>query len=625
MGRIVSCLWLACAAAGAQLEPIAQDLWLHRDAANVYVVRNGPRAILIDLGGGGVFDALPAAGIRQVEAIYLTHRDRDQWHGFARAVERGVPIYAPGLDPDRFGYTSASIRRYWSEFFPVRASRFIYSVAARETDAVRAEVLDGAELKNPVAPLRALATPGHTNDHVAYLANVHGRKVAFTGDAIFARGKVWQGFQLDWDHWRGTGQEAAFQSLLKLREQRPEMLAPSHGEVMREGVEETLLITAGRLWEAARLKSFELFALTRTPPLPPSRELPRLESFEAPRGKGTVKVERLSRHLWLADNNYFLLADDGACFAVDNRLPPALWKPVLERIGARRVDYLFVSHLHADHLGEIPALKRLHGFQVLAVAPLADLLEHPGAYWHPYANFDGIKPDRILRDGEQFEWKGYRFRAFHAPGQTWFHSFLETTVDGHRAVFSGDSFYPVGGWDIAKATGGWSGLNRGFPLYHSASARLMLAIRPEWVLAEHAKPFAFAAAEWNARIEWGERTARVLDSLSPSGQHLFDFNPHVFSVYPLISTAPQGQVEFRVANPFDEPLRAAWRVSETPGVEVQPASGELTAPAKSTAAQALRFRVRAPGRSVVPIGVTARGQDYGQPAFFLVDTAAAPR
>ena len=42
----------------------------------------------------------------------------------------------------------------------------------------------------------------------------------FTGDLIHSRGKVWQGYQLDWDHWRGLGHEAEFQSLLRIKDEQ---------------------------------------------------------------------------------------------------------------------------------------------------------------------------------------------------------------------------------------------------------------------------------------------------------------------------------------------------------------------------------------------------------------------
>lgn len=599
-------------------ERIADNVYRHRDSANVYVLQNGTSAVLIDLGTGLVFDTLDELGIERVEAIYLTHRDRDQWSGFREAERRNIPIYAPAIDPNRAGYTSESIRRYWSENFPVPNSRFIFSMVTQPTDYPKAIVVDDATLGNSVTTLRAVATPGHTNDHIAYIAQMDGDKIAFTGDLIYSRGKVWQGFQLDWDHWRGLGHEAAFRSLLRIKDEGPDLVAPSHGELMRDNIEETLMITADSVWQAGKLKNFELFAINGKPPILRTQPLRRLETIELPGLKLTL--ERLSRHLWVAGNNYFLVANDGSCFAVDNNLAPEQWDPILERIGVTKVDYLWVTHLHSDHTRHLPALRERFGMKLVTVRELADLLEKPHAYLHPFADFAGAKPDVVLRDREEIEWKSYRLIAHFAPGQTYFHGFLETVIDGHRAVFSGDSFYPVREWDRANGTGGWSGLNRGFPSYHARSAKLMVDIHPDWVLAEHRRPFLFSVDEWRHRIDWAGQAEAALDALSPSGNHRFDYNPHVFGVYPLISH--RGPIELRIENPFDEPMSVEFAIRPGKPVAVEPSQGKLVVPARSTGVQKLNYQpAGAPtsGRHAIPIEITARGQYFGEACYFLVD------
>ena len=599
-------------------EQIEENLFVHRDSANVYILRDGTNAILIDLGTGSVFGVLENLGIERVEAIYLTHGDRDQWSGFEEAVQRDIPIYVPATDPNHKGYTRESIQRYWSRSFPVPNSFFVFSMVTRETDYPQAVVVDGAKLENSVATLRAVATPGHTKDHIAYIAEVSGKKIAFTGDLIHSPGKVWQGFQLDWDHWRGLGHEAAFGSLLRIKDERPDLIAPSHGELLRDNIEEKLMFTADRVWQAGKLKDFELFAMTQDPPILETKPLRQLEKIEVSGFR--FPLERLSRHLWVLGNNYFLVADDGSCFAIDNDLAPELWDPILERIGVKKVDYIWVTHLHSDHTRQLPALRQRFGMKLVTVREMADLLEKPQAYLHPYANFDGAAPDLVLADREEIEWKGYRLIAHFAPGQTYFHGFLETVIDGHRVVFSGDSFQPVKGWDLANGTGGWSGLNRGFPSYHARSARLMIDIHPDWVLAEHQRPFYFNEQEWRYRIDWAEQAEAALDALSPSGNHRYDFNPHVFGVYPLISSA--GPVELRIENPFHRPMAVEFTVRAISPLVVSPAQGKITVPANSTGAVTLDYTVEgAPpsGRLVVPIDITARGQYLGEACYFLVD------
>jgi glyoxylase-like metal-dependent hydrolase (beta-lactamase superfamily II) len=585
----------------ATLEPLLDNLFVYRDAANVYVVRAGDRAVLIDFASGGVLDGLASIGVRHVDAVYLTHRDRDQWFGFGKAAARHIPIHASG----------APLADYWRKFFPAPDGAAVYSMVAPDESYATFDVAAGTKIQTPVGALSVVATPGHTRDQVAYAATIDGKKVVFSGDAIYARGQVWQGYQLDWDHWRGRGYEAATASLLKLRDLDAAVLAPSHGATQRSGIEETLAITAGRLWRAAELKNFDLYALTRTPPLSPSKPLARMETTHV----GSLRLERLSTHLWMAGNNYFLLDGSGACFAVDNNLDPADWAPILAHIGARSVERIWVTHLHVDHVLRLPELQARYGTELVTVKPLADLLERPTAYWHPFSRFDGVRPDRVLQDGEEFTWRGHRMRAFHAPGQTWFHAFLETTIDGHCAVFSGDTFQGVGLWDIANATGGWSGFNRGFPSYHAASARLLRKIAPEWVLAAHERPFEFRDEEWDMRVRWANEAARTLDDLSPSGRHQFDFNPHAISVYPLIGKwDAQGQhVELHISNPLDVPLEVRWS---------RPVNGSITVAPHSEGVAPLSIRVPQPppgARAAVTIDIKVQGQYLGPAVFFLID------
>jgi len=585
----------------AQLEGLLDNLFVYRDAANVYVIRSGQRAVLIDLAGGGVLDRLETIGVRQVDGVYLTHRDRDQWFGFQKAAARGIPIHAPGQ----------AVADYWRKFFPAPNGSIEYSIMAPDESAAMFDVRPGDRVRTAVGLLEAAAAPGHTRDHVAYHITVDGRKIVFSGDAIYARGKVWQGYQLDWDHWRGQGYEAAASSLLRLRDLRPDLLAPSHGEPQREGIEETLAITAGRLWRAAELKNFDLYALERAAGLAASTPLKRLERVRV----GRLLAERLSPHLWMCGNNYFLLDDSGACFAIDNNLDPADWPALLSRIGARHVEKIWVTHLHVDHVLRLPELKARYGAALITLRPLADLLEHPRAYWHPWSDFDGVHPDLVLDDGAEFSWGGYRMRAYHAPGQTWFHAFLETVIDGHKAVFSGDTFQGAGLWDIANGTGGWSGFNRGFPSYHARSVRLMRQIAPQWVLAEHERPFEFRPEEWDLRVRWAEQAARALDELSPSGCHLLDFNPHVISMYPLIGRwSAEGQrVELRITNPLEVPLEAAWS---------GPASGSLRVAPRATISAPLLIQVPEPppaSRIPVTLDITLQGRYLGPAVFFLVE------
>jgi len=56
--------------------PVAPGIFRWADTCNVYAIKDGSAAILIDLGDGSVLDALPQIGVSEVEwvsSVRLTH------------------------------------------------------------------------------------------------------------------------------------------------------------------------------------------------------------------------------------------------------------------------------------------------------------------------------------------------------------------------------------------------------------------------------------------------------------------------------------------------------------------------------------------------------------------------
>src|SRR6185295_3468281 len=72
------------------------------------------------------------------------------------------------------------------------------------------------------------------------------------------------------------------------------------------------------------------------------------------------RLLRVSKHLWLWNNSYFLVSDDGATMMVDcqGTLPPAVGKQYAEAIG-RPIEVVRVTHIHSDHVEGIEPLRAL--------------------------------------------------------------------------------------------------------------------------------------------------------------------------------------------------------------------------------------------------------------------------
>jgi hypothetical protein len=155
----------------------------------------------------------------------------------------------------------------------------------------------------------------------------------------------------------------------------------------------------------------------------------------------------------------------------------------------------------------------------------------------PFLDERPIKFTKELKDGDTVTWGGYTFKFHHLPGQSWFTSGIEATIDGKRCVFTADNFFHQ---DQFSGSGGWMGLNRSSPAVYGTSAKKVLDIAPEWILAEHGGPYVFDKEDYRRRLRWGEAAAKACDALSISGDHLRDWTPHRVTVEPVVQAAKPG-------------------------------------------------------------------------------------
>ena len=90
------------------MDKLSDSVYRFVDSCNVYVVRSGREAVLIDFGCGDVLDKLPRSGWRRFRRSF-THHHRDQVQGLPRAVEQGIPIWVPSAEQDLF----AKVDEHW--------------------------------------------------------------------------------------------------------------------------------------------------------------------------------------------------------------------------------------------------------------------------------------------------------------------------------------------------------------------------------------------------------------------------------------------------------------------------------------------------------------------------------
>src|SRR5437868_5633535 len=78
------------------------DLYVWTDTCNVYVVKDGDAALLIDLGDGSVLDHLSQIGVKTVDWVLFTHHHREQCQGTPKLEGKGTKVAGPAAERDLF-------------------------------------------------------------------------------------------------------------------------------------------------------------------------------------------------------------------------------------------------------------------------------------------------------------------------------------------------------------------------------------------------------------------------------------------------------------------------------------------------------------------------------------------
>jgi glyoxylase-like metal-dependent hydrolase (beta-lactamase superfamily II) len=523
-------------------DKFAEGIYRTRVAPHSYAVVDGERALLIDATAAP--DTLLELGVKTVEMVLLTHHHRDAVAHAADYCTAGIAVHAPKesaewLKPDL-------VARFWKESLPLRNSRTAYFVAPEGIQGITYTITDGAQFKLGPWSITAVAAPGHSRDHHAFLCQrsepANSPRYLFSGDALAQPGRLWTPFTTDWDHWTDAGLKPAAESLRKLAKLEPAVLCPAHGDVIADKPSTALNDTAALVEEAAFMKSFERYTKERLGDPPFYKFLVPQEQIAS---GGDKPWARLSEHLWITGNTYVLKSTTGDGFLVldpwGQRSADQIEKlRKNERLGD--IEVVAFSHAHYDHFDGIYVLNGRDRCQIWALDRVALPLKDPLRIRAPFLDARPIAFTKELASGETASWGGYSFRFHHLPGQSWFTSGIETTIDGHRCVFTADNFFHQ---DQFSGSGGWMGLNRSTPAVYGASAKLVLNIAPEWVLAEHGGPYVFSAEDYRRRVRWGEAAGKAADALCLSGDHRRDWTPHRVTIEPMMQTVKPGK-EFSI-------------------------------------------------------------------------------
>lgn len=483
--------------------------------------------------------------------VLMTHLRRDLTE-FARAATRGGGAVAAPASVAAFLENPAL---HWDAWWLKRFDYYDQQVTRLPVEplAVTQAVKEGDTISDTHGlNIRVIETPGHTREGVTYLTELGGKKVGFSGELILAGGRVpdLYSFQeaipeakIGGYHGYGGRLGQLIRSLEKLAAEKPDILVPVRGDLILEPQKDIeILITRVRKIYANYLSTNALNWYFKEERLTTAGRLVLGETAE-------VELMDYSEHIDLPDwckhlgTTKLLLADDGAGFVLDcgGKGPLDDLKKALAAGIMTRVEGIFVTHTHNDHTAAVAEAAREFGCPVYAVAEVADVLEHPGAWFLPGTSPNAVEKVTVLADGEVLPWKNYRLTAHFFPGQMYNHGALLAERKDHAPVlFIGDSFSPSGLDDYCL-------MNRNLMREDSGLFLCLKKVRqlPEgsWLVNQHIPHLFRFSAERLDLLEkrYAERRDLIAD-LTPWDDPNFAIDERWASFY------PYGQ-ELRVGHP----------------------------------------------------------------------------
>lgn len=427
-------------AATTEIREVAPGIFAISDTCMVYVIlstETGDQqtAVAIDFGSGAILDHLDEMGVDTITDVLMTHHHRDQAQGLPRAVANGIAIHVPPVEQDLFAHVNEMWRtRPLVNDYNLRQDRF----SLLESVPISASVPEYRRHDYSGVQVEVLPTPGHTTGSVTYLLDRGGQRYAFTGDLIYAPGKVWSLAATQWSYTENEGPAFTVLSCYLLAEQDPDLLLPSHGHPMADP-KSALNLLAMRMQtyvNSRRMLPWDLRARLENP------------------------YTRLTEHVLMNTSStscsYVVLSDSGAAMIIDfgydmvtgntiggsDRAARRPWLASLRALrrdfGVTTIDIVLATHYHDDHVAGMNLLRDVEGTEVWAPSHVAAVLQEPERFDLPCLWHDPIPVDRSLALGESFGWREYTINVHDLPGHTLYAAAFELEADGVTVLVTGD-------------------------------------------------------------------------------------------------------------------------------------------------------------------------------------------
>jgi len=449
--------------------------------------------------------------------------------------------------------------------------------------------------------------------------------MAFSGDLMYAAGKIHTLYDTQVNYGGSEGIDLGIFSLCRLREQKPEMLCPSHGEVIADP-DLAMAETVKRLTEYYRFQTGNA----------PSSE-----------NKPYAVSPHLVAHYQTTSSFYAIVSDSGKALFIDYGSASGVHfgnferaTAVTDRIrfvehsidilkhdyGLKSVDVVIPSHMHDDHINGFPHLIRNYGTKVWCYENMVDIFQNPRGWNLGCTLAEPFKVARSFRHGEKFKWEEFEFEITHSPGHTEYQMALFGDIDGNRVAFTGDAFF---------ASGRPDGVMRHNIIFrnhvendsHLKSILNLIERQPTLIAPGHGKPYAVTPEMMTATERHFRKQQQLFYDILPDGMSNFGMNPSWVRLYPYQILAAPGetkQIQVHVLNYSPSPMKLEVALVAPPEWRITPDIAKFEVPANSKGSSTVavtlprNWAAQSP-RFAIAADVVADGKYLGQITEAVVD------
>ena len=302
-------------------------------------------------------------------------------------------------------------------------------------------------------------------------------------------------------------------------------------------------------------------------------------------------------------------------------------------LGLKGIDAVWISHMHGDHFTLGAALKKHYGVKAWTLDRIVDPIENPLRYDYCALitsynrEYEGLKIDRPIRDGEVIEWEGYKLHVDWMPGQTEFGNCLWLELDGKRIAFTGDNLF--GDPTDAAQNGHEAVVARNSAIFEEGylvGSRYLCDLKPDIVSGAHSVLMPNPAAFLDRYHEWSKRIIAHYRGLMPDQNYEYGYDPFWVRAYPYrvdLTKENTQTVQITVRNFRDTPQKHRVELKLPPGIEAEPKVLEGSVAAKSRQSFPVKLTIKdraalGAGVQIVPFDITLDGKRYGEMFDFVM-------